>query len=577
MMFKTLFGGTKPDTQPKLVVGQAGKAVRPASKPMQGEDLGSLPALTLEDVLVPAFELSEFPKGLDSLNGGYLLLSDGTITAVLQRADMASTGAGYNWIMKLRQARPSFVLITVSAEQMRSAIGAKSGTGTEAAGRTTQVTNAQAEGYELVEEAIRRDASDVKIDIEETGPRAPLVLVRIRINGDLFPIRSFNDMASVDAFAVMVRALYQTEANAAVLEKSSSLLTNASGRHYARLTLPGRSAIVRFESDTTSTGASTNLRILSYDGKPTLSTDLVGLGFASSQSAVISNAFEAPSGLCLVMGATGMGKTSTIATALRMNPNAAKQSWYGMEQPPEIDIPYMQQLAFGDDDFAEAIKGVLRLDPDLIYVGEILNATTARVAANLAMTGHLVPASLHGNNIETGLRRLIGKEGMQVPLEDVAADSMLQVLIAQRLVPTLCTECRIPGVKALTVETLATYEAMEIEAEGLYVRYEGTGNRCRACNNTGIRKRTVIAEVVQPDAEWIDALRLGGVREAMTVYRSWRSSPLSDPDQTGKTVFEHGVYKASTGLICAQQLAKLPDFHIRRKKPGSNLQKGSAE
>lgn len=528
-------------------------------------------SLTAEAILERDFERQPFPPGFNSENGAFLLIRIDKEVIVLRREDIVTSALGYAWVRRITNALPHVKLLDVSASTMREF---ERRTEQVAVGgfRSQAVTARQQEGFELVEAGLKVDASDIHIDISAQGPRAPEVLVRFRVNGELEPHKRLKDVHSVQVYQELVRAFFQNEETSVAHERNTALVSTSAGRHWGRLQLPVREAQVRFESNTTSTGSTTNLRILTYKDKPTMSTDLSGLGFSGSQAALILKGFTAPHGLCIAAGPTGAGKTLTIATALAMNKNAAKQHRVGMEQPPEISIEYMQQLAFGDDDFAEAAKGVLRLDPDVIYPGEILSPAVARMAVQAAMTGHLVPASLHGNNVATALRRLVGEGGMGISLEDLCGEDMLQLIEFQTLVPVLCSSCRQSAKPYLAKDELSALEDLGLSAGNMYVRYQSSVNDCPACQGRGAKGRTVLAEVVRPDADFLEALMEGGVSEAMRSYRSLRTSAFHEEDQAGKNAFEHGLYKAHKGQICIRHLldnvgdvAKHPQVRERRR------------
>lgn len=572
-MIKNLFGGGKSKPPPAVINARSAplaveapqEAAQRPHEPIAPVKPAPLPApdtldLSVEGVLSGKFRRMPFPAGLSGENGGFLLLTDGQTVVCLRRNDMASTGTGYSWARKLVEAVPHAKVLDVSAAKMREAEqkGEEAISGFRAQGSST----VQQQGFELVEAALKEDASDIHIDIDSQGPRAPQVLIRFRVHGELIQHLHYTDTGSVKVYAEVVRALFQNEATSVAAERNTSVLNDSAGRFYGKLTLPLRATQLRFECDTTSTGSTSNLRVLSYEGKPSLATSLEGLGFASSHVRLQTQAFGAPHGLLLFMGATGAGKTTTVATALAGNPDAIKQYSVGMEQPPEIDIPFMQQLAFDEDDFSHALKGTLRLDPDVIYVGEILSDVVARLAVQAAMTGHLVPATLHANNVSTGLRRLVGDQGMRIPMEDMCAQDMLQLAQAQTLVPTLCVNCRQRALPHLQRDQVSALEALEIDPVNLYVRYQGKGNQCPECKGRGVRSRTILAEVVRPTADFLDALLNEGVSAAMEVYRTSRVAAFWEEDQTGKNVMEHGLYKASIGMICTRALLGMFDVTL---------------
>ena len=206
------------------------------------------------------------------------------------------------------------------------------------------------------------------------------------------------------------------------------------------------------------------------------------------------------------------------------------------------------------------MKGTLRQDPDVIYVGEINGDEVAKLGVAAALTGHLVPASLHANNVHSGLRRLVSDKGFGVSLEDLCSEDMLQLAEAQMLAPVLCTHCRTHAAPYLHRDQIWALEALELDPVQMYARNQNPANDCPHCKGRGVVRRTVLAEVVRPSQDFIEALRSEGVSSAMAVYRESRSAGFHEEDMTGKNVFEHGLYKANAGMICAVSL--LSDFDV---------------
>lgn len=561
-MIRSLFGGKGKIAAPVMAARSNAQPSAPAHEPERQAPPPVPQPLFVDaaslDIILAEYRPMPFPAGLSSENGGFLLLADGHHVVCLRRQDMANTGVGYACARKLKALMPHVQIVDVSAAKMREA--EQRGDAAASSGRRQQSSSTvQQQGFELVEAALKVDASDVHIDIEDKGPAAPLVVVTLRVNGEILEHARYTDAGSVQVFQEVNRAYYQNEATVLAGERNASVMNEAAGRFFAKLRLPLRDAEVRFESDTTSTGTTTTLRILNYEGKPSLITDLSSLGFAPSQSMLLTQAAQARFGLMLFMGATGDGKTTSVAAALAATSGTRKRR-IGMEQPPELHIPYMQQLQFPEDDFRDAMKGTLRQDPDVIYVGEINGDEVARLAVSAALTGHLVPASLHANNVHSGLRRLVSDKGFAVSLEDLCSEGMLQLAEAQQLAPVLCTYCRVPATPHLHRDQISALEALQLDPLQMFARHPAHNNRCPHCHGRGVVSRTVLAEVVRPNTEFVEALRTEGVSAAMHVYRASRVAGFDQEDMTGKSVFEHGLYKAHVGMICTRQL--LSDFDV---------------
>jgi general secretion pathway protein E len=166
-----------------------------------------------------------------------------------------------------------------------------------------------------------------------------------------------------------------------------------------------------------------------------------------------------PDGICLICGPTGSGKTTTLGATIR-EINFMDRAVYSIEDPVEYRLPYTAQVNANPGvglDFSAAIKAFMRADPDVIIVGEVRDADTARNAIKAAETGHLVMATLHTSSILGALDRL---RDIGVPFHDLRYQ--LRSILVQRLVRTICTTC--------------------------------AGEGCKDCNNTGYGARTIVSE-----------------------------------------------------------------------------------
>jgi len=200
----------------------------------------------------------------------------------------------------------------------------------------------------------------------------------------------------------------------------------------------------------------------------------------------LESALIAPNGMILVTGPTGSGKTTTLYTAL-MSLNATERKIITVEDPIEyqlIGIMQMQVKPQINLTFARALRALVRLDPDVIMIGEIRDLETAQIAARSALTGHLVLSTLHTNSAVSAVTRL-----RDMGLEDYLVSSVLRGVLAQRLVRKLCETCKEP------IPTPAEFKGrFSLETEAIFFP-----RGCAACRNTGYRGRLAIAEFLTPD------------------------------------------------------------------------------
>lgn len=193
----------------------------------------------------------------------------------------------------------------------------------------------------------------------------------------------------------------------------------------------------------------------------------------------------APNGVMLVTGPTGSGKTTTLYTAL-LSINAVERKIVTVEDPIEYQLPGITQMQVKPQiglGFAALLRSILRLDPDVIMVGEIRDLETAEIAARAALTGHLVLSTLHTNSAAAAITRL-----RDMGLEDYLLAAVLRGVQAQRLVRRLCEACKQPA------EVPSALRLRFALGEGPLFKPCG----CPACRNTGFRGRQAITEFLTP-------------------------------------------------------------------------------
>ncbi|WP_163834340.1 GspE/PulE family protein [Spartinivicinus ruber] len=214
--------------------------------------------------------------------------------------------------------------------------------------------------------------------------------------------------------------------------------------------------------------------------------DFDELGFSKSITSHVQEALNAPNGMIFVTGPTGSGKTTTLHCALNYLSNPGINI-VTIENPIEYEHPNITQISVEEKigrNFSSILRAVLRQDPDVIMIGEIRDLETARIAANAALTGHMVLTSLHTNNAIQAVTRMV-EMGVE---HFVIAPSVIGVL-GQRLVRKICSNC----MEAYTPNE--TYMSRFFDLDNVSTMpelYRGSG--CHACNNTGFSGRIAIHE-----------------------------------------------------------------------------------
>lgn len=274
----------------------------------------------------------------------------------------------------------------------------------------------------IVEQAHILNASDIHIETEEHDVR-----IRFRIDGVLHIIATL----TYDKYRVLLSAI----ASAGNISISAD---SAQQGHIAqKITMADKSTIdvnVRLESIPTIHGIDLVMRLFNMDASR---YSLDALGLSASERRVVDQIISKPTGLVMVVGPTGSGKTTTLYSILNTL-NSTERKIITIEDPVEYQIGGISQVSVhsseaGDDaTFAAKLRAVLRLDPDILMVGEIRDSDTAKTALQAALTGHLVLTTFHASSASATLTRLSDMVG-QNPLYA----SSIRLIMAQRLIRRL--------------------------------------------------------------------------------------------------------------------------------------------
>jgi general secretion pathway protein E len=399
-------------------------------------------------------------------------------------------------------------------------------------------TEMQREAAQIFSRAVKMKASDIHIRVSERS----LCQVLFRVHNDLTLI----EQHPYTWGKALCTTIYQAMADV------SDATFEEGNRQDARIgnknKLPSGLDGIRIATTPMVDGFVMVLRML-YDASGA-SNDLETLGFNAHQTSRVAFLKRRPTGINLVAGPTGSGKSTTLQRTLSALIEETKGTKHviTVEDPPEYPIPGAVQTPVTNATteelravaFQQAIKGAMRVDPDVIMIGEIRDTPSARLAFQAAMTGHQVWSTLHANGAFHTIDRLVD---LGVSLDLMTDPSILSGMICQRLLKTLCT-CKRPfksmfehykETRPNFDEDLARLDSV-LEIDTLFVQGEG----CAACNNTGILGRTAVAEVVVTDNIMMSYIHQGKLSQAIEYWKV---------EHKGMTMVEHAILKANKGLV----------------------------
>ncbi|MBI5240105.1 MAG: Flp pilus assembly complex ATPase component TadA [Elusimicrobia bacterium] len=370
---------------------------------------------------------------------------------------------------------------------------------------------------DLLERAVAARASDIHIEPKESG-----AAVRLRVDGDLR-----EDCRLSPESGQMLVSRFKALADMDVAERrrpqDGALET----------TIAGRSFIVRLATTATPHGESAVLRLLEPRAKP---KPLQELGLAESQVAHMLDFARRQHGMVLIAGPTGSGKTTTIYSLLQ-HIDCESRSLISIEDPVEYRIPAANQQQVDEkagSTFESLLKSAVRQDPDILFLGEIRDAFSAKMALDFSSTGHLTLSSVHTTNATTAVFRLerlgISRAAM--------ADSLLGV-VAQKLLKKVCPHCRrlgAPTPKEIEMLASATADIPEAVAHP---------QGCPRCSQTGYLGREGVYEIVTFYPEISDMIRRGAPITEIRDFARRRGDFL---------VTDHALAKVKAGLFAVKDV-----------------------
>jgi len=410
--------------------------------------------------------------------------------------------------------------------------------------------------------AVPTGATDLHIEV-----RGNLGVVRIRVDGRVEPLPDgqggrYSRKEIVDAIAAGYNS---TRKGNNVSQYAADQFVDC----MIDLDLPGTAGQLRYQNVKGRLGPKTVVRILRTGDDNRIRFDTAG--YAPSHQRLLRLAGRAGKGIVLLSGVTSSGKSTSLKNFIETLPGLEHKAIYTVEDPIEYEIAGAHQIEVlrdiaNDDEtrrrYAEVMRALMRSDPDGVMLGEIRDKLTALFALQVAETGHLAMGTVHAHLISNIIPRLTNDQ-IGVSRQALTGPNILNLLVYQALVPRLCRCCALPTSAALRADP----DVREIEevlrrrfglaTAGLkWTRPAG----CAACQGRGTFGKTIVAEMLQPDRIWLRHVRNNDDDAALQHFRSASNRQFDSPDMTGKTVFEHALYKALQGEIDVRNCEEFDGF-----------------
>ncbi len=396
---------------------------------------------------------------------------------------------------------------------------------------------------DLLRQAVRHNASDIHIRVY-TDSHAEILF---REQGDMTRVGKRNS----EETDMLCNALF-----ASLAEQQSETTFSGLYRMHARISnrkiLPKEIASIRIESGPIAGGYHMVLRLLhtqTQEVSGSMSDRLTVLGYHPRHIADLLKASALPTGISIISGATGSGKSTTLKAIMESkHAEHPESNYFTVEDPPEYLIFGAVQIRAAGD-YADAIRHAMRSDPDVIMIGEVRDGESGMGAIRAAMTGHQVLTTIHANRVYATLSRLrdlLSSANQKIDPDTYLCDpSIMSCLVYQALIKTLCPNCKVPVSEVKNA--LSPDLVSRLEQAGLSLRdnpeisFRGPcpDPRCPVCEGSGYSGRQVVAETCVMDKDLLEAFRRGGTAG---FEQEWRSrNPLD--------IQLHALEKIKTGIM----------------------------
>lgn len=464
------------------------------------------------------------------------LLSDGRLL-IARGQDMNPHVLSYR--ARLEKLKKPYRAVLASIEIIGSLYQAGS---PEVGGRHAEHSMMQVTAKDLLNKACHARASDIHIRVKKHCTD-----IYFRIHNDLVRAGGHTREYGERLLATMYGAMTSvSDSSYKPTERQDASIAD-------RDKLPPLLYGVRIATAPTNEGVVMVLRLLYNDAGDNI--DLRPLGFSDLHADMLQQLKEQPIGMNIISGPTGSGKSTSLQRILSGEILEAdgKLHVLTVEDPVEYPIDGAVQTSVtnaGTEEershrFSAAIANAMRLDPDTIMIGEMRDRASAQNALRASMTGHQVWTTVHANSALAIVDRLVD---LGLPMSLVADHTVVTGLISQRLVKVLCSHCSEPlagNEEALSPAALQRVR-LAVQADLAEVRIAGPG--CDHCRQKGTTGRTVIAEVILPDAQFFEYIRVG---EKTRAAQYWIQ------DLHGRTILDHAIEKVAAGIVDPRMAEKV--------------------
>ncbi|WP_238213758.1 GspE/PulE family protein [Caballeronia novacaledonica] len=455
-----------------------------------------------------------------------------------------------------------------------------SGKGAAAANSTVrEASRAIGNFRDIVEAAHAYGASDIHFEPREFHNE---VEVRFRVNGDMY---TFSRMPK----AIVRRALFAAYSDLVQRNTNSGNSFQPSAPQSAMIPLVVKTDTVnlRWQSSPLVGGYDVTLRLLDGNFKNYSVLLPKDMGLEKSQLELIETLNYVSGGITALTGETGSGKTTTLRALSYMLPDRELKKQFAVNEPSEYPMPWLSDYSIirrpdeTDDEanrkYAEVIRTLMRQDPDDLTIGEVRDRVVMGLVAELALTGHPVRFSLHAGDIIAAVMRMAGGR-LQLPIDELASEGFINAVGNQKLIPTLCEHCKLPAEDVMPkadLELLRTKFGLDTSRMACR-NYDG----CEHCRLKGLftrngkvaggtKRPSLAAELYRPTPEFLERVAERDWAGARAVWRGARRTGFDNADMTGKTLYEHALFKASRGLIDPQFINRsMQSFAQYRVMPG---------